>query len=839
MEPKTQFEKNLTSYTETEVRQYFELLEALLKEAGWSAGDQRFVFTPTKDGYLNFTIGQRHVLLLQRGSSSKPTVLKFISSEQLPNLYHLHTFSGEPEMYLYGTPDPKIIRQYWSQLMSACQLQYTRSQQSSFLEKSDPSFMRAAFEREYRDQLFATVDFATMFKIPFFTAEGLRFFQNRIETDQRYRKGSDQDIAAAERIKQDVYQKLNYWAELTVGRLGLVFDFIPDNHWNQSGYFKKFAWARVFFRDQGDRNVYFSLSVDSRTGNLIIKFDCSRMRDKLTETEVRQIDECIAAAGAQPIIIPVDKLGSYDWSSLVDLTRDYIEKHQTTLRNLYQIVLGEVGTVSLSQSLLDQNTSMETPLNQILYGPPGTGKTYATKAQAVAILDGALPDTRSAINQRYQELVHDKRITFVTFHQSSTYEDFVEGIKPVMSADEEEADVQYQIEDGIFKRMCVEATYEFVKRQNKEQAAGKTLDFSQRLDQLLNQFQQRLDDSEQIEVPLKSGQQIRVEEISKQGNFILRHVDGDRTYTVSQNRLEKLFNAIDDFNKIPNIYTYFRSIIGGSNASAYWAILNQLYQQEATTLAAPEQLSGVDYTIKQQAFYRMDWQQAIDQESVPKYLMIIDEINRGNVAAIFGELITLLEEDKRGGNNEYLSVTLPYSKERLVVPPNLYLIGTMNTADRSVEALDTALRRRFSFTEVVPQPQLLAEAGVDGLNLVEMLSTINHRIELLLDKDHCIGHAYFMGIATSADPWLALQKIFAQKVLPLLEEYFFGATGKIQLVLGQSFCSKQEEISGKSPFASDAEYGEGEYDTREIYHTVDVMGMHPEKFQEAVRASMI
>ncbi|MCG8252199.1 AAA family ATPase [Tenacibaculum finnmarkense genomovar finnmarkense] len=177
------------------------------------------------------------------------------------------------------------------------------------------------------------------------------------------------------------------------------------------------------------------------------------------------------------------------------------------------------------------------------------------------------------------------------------------------------------------------------------------------------------------------------------------------------------------------------------------------------------------------------------KEAKPFYLLI-DEINRGNVSAIFGELISLIENDKRLGEENELILDLPYSKKEFGVPSNLHIIGTMNTADRSVESLDTALRRRFEFKEILPKPSLLKEILFDGFNLKDILETINNRIELLLDRDHTIGHSYFITIESGDTTKLAT--VFNNNVIPLLQEYFYGDYGKIGLVLGKGFIRKKE-----------------------------------------------
>lgn len=289
-----------------------------------------------------------------------------------------------------------------------------------------------------------------------------------------------------------------------------------------------------------------------------------------------------------------------------------------------------------------------TERNIILYGPPGTGKTYHTINYALHLIEDKElkkleEEDREALQERFQNLREKGQVSFTTFHQSYGYEEFIEGIKPVMMKKKESKgneddgkDVGYRIEQGLFQRFCREA------EQNPEE----------------------------------------------------------------------------------------------------------------------------------------------------NYVFIIDEINRGNISKIFGELITLIENSKRLGGPEEARATLPYSGKEFGVPQNVFLLGTMNTADRSIALLDTALRRRFRFVEMMPDPSILEGIAVDGVNIGRLLEKLNERIELLYDREHTIGHAYFTPLRE--DPSLdALEGIFKDRIFPLLQEYFYEDYGKIRAVLGDG--GKEEE----------------------------------------------
>ncbi|MEM6320958.1 MAG: AAA family ATPase [Bacteroidota bacterium] len=194
----------------------------------------------------------------------------------------------------------------------------------------------------------------------------------------------------------------------------------------------------------------------------------------------------------------------------------------------------------------------------------------------------------------------------------------------------------------------------------------------------------------------------------------------------------------------------------------------------------------------------------VNLSPVDNYVLIIDEINRGNIPSIFGELISLIEEDKRLGQPEAIESMLPYSKSPFGVPSNLYILGTMNTSDRSVAQMDMALRRRFQFIEMPPIPSLLRPAIEAGVNLDKLLTTLNTRIEALLDKDHLIGHAYFMNTHTLDD----LIELFTKQIIPLLKAYFFGDINRIGLVLGKQFFKEKKSADGTVFSDFDADFVE-------------------------------
>lgn len=349
---------------------------------------------------------------------------------------------------------------------------------------------------------------------------------------------------------------------------------------------------------------------------------------KLTQTLfLINSSEFLPCDGTLKTFVDLPPDNEFNWKSY----REWLQqvRDTDTFRGLepYEI---NFSAYRLSQKGTPPN-SVKHPLNQILYGPPGTGKTYHTVDRALAIIDGESVEEIERDIKKFRELRDSDQIAMVTFHQNFAYEDFIEGIRPVLD-DGAVGQIKYVRHDGIFKRIA----------------------------------------------------------------------------------------------------------------------------------------------------------KAAKEEDKP-FVLIIDEINRGNIAKIFGELITLIEDSRRLGKEDATEVTLPYSNESFGVPENLYLIGTMNTADRSIQLLDTALRRRFDFVEMMPKPELISD-NVEGVNCKRMLEEMNKRITALLDRERQIGHTYLLDVDTMEK----LSYAFQNKIFPLLQEYFFDDWSKIRAVLQEnSFVCEQ------------------------------------------------
>lgn len=447
-------------------------------------------------------------------------------------------------------------------------------------------------------------------------------------------------------------------------------------------------------------------------------------------------------------------------------------------------------------------------LNTILYGPPGTGKTYNTVRIAVSICEPELNVDEmeyADVLAKYKELKKEGRIEFTTFHQSYGYEEFIEGIKPVMvsaTGENQSKDVQYDVIPGVFKTFCENARKVTISTEGAAVEKTNPKVWCLMLD--------GTGDSK-LKSHCFANNEIRIgwpqlpERITYETEIDTEFTRSMLTYFQDEMEIgdivviQKIFDRIDAIGIITGDYEYDPQTFGGEwprKRSVKWmatGIDESLYELNGgkhlgRPTIYPLNRVKADDIIKIANKNSVAEEVTVEQETKP-YVFIIDEINRGNISKIFGELITLIEVTKRAGADEAMETTLPYSGDPFSVPDNVYILGTMNTADRSIALMDTALRRRFDFEEMMPDTKVIEGITVsdDGetLDVAKMLDAINRRIEYLYDREHTIGHAFFTRLRDN-NSMECLADIFKNNVVPLLQEYFYEDYEKIQLVLGDN-----------------------------------------------------
>ena len=466
------------------------------------------------------------------------------------------------------------------------------------------------------------------------------------------------------------------------------------------------------------------------------------------------------------------------------------------------------------------------PTNLILYGPPGTGKTFSTASEAVRLCDGGLPDggDQGSVRRRYGELIKTGQVQFVTFHQSYSYEDFIEGLRPTTGEDEEATSTSgFRLKPvaGVFREIATLA--EQARKASIDGKGGINFDLTGR------RF---------WKMALGAiGSEDHVYHAAIAGNYVALGWGADvdwsdpkftsleamrrewETRYPADKRPSQISQPWDLRNRV-NVGDLVIVPYGNSAFRAIAEVIGPYYFERSEdgtynhrravrwllTLDEPLPLDRIvdgnftmrtlyelpENRIRKEALIRLI--SGPDKTATPtqpdQFVLIIDEINRANISKVFGELITLIEPDKRIGAEYELKVTLPYSKTSFGVPDNLHILGTMNTADRSIALLDTALRRRFTFRELMPRPELLGT--VDGIDLVRLLTILNERIEYLFDREHQIGHAFFMHCRSRVD----IDDVMRRKVIPLLTEYFYDDWSKVAAVLGDATDSEGDHEGG-------------------------------------------
>ncbi|MDP5276204.1 AAA family ATPase [Chengkuizengella axinellae] len=610
---------------------------------------------------------------------------------------------------------------------------------------------------------------------------------------------------------------------------------------------RKYLWRQMKMKGQEDCPTSLSLFAEIVEGKARFKFsvelDEKQSKDEDYIKHHRLLNKDISEASDDLIYIASKKemktdltLSTKEVKQLIDdgiyrkiqiariITRDHIETkfHDdkgiingmlnavNALIPYYELVLGE-GTETTKYPSNDGMESniregklnmLESNKNMILYGPPGTGKTYNTVIYAVAIIekksiDEVNQELYSSVFERYKKYKADGKIAFTTFHQSYGYEEFIEGIKPKLTShdDEDTENLEYKIESGSFKKFCDKAKQIKVKSTSLGINSSPTIWKVSLKSSGINEIKDDCFKNNRIRIDWANRDKVLTDKSvfhsNKEKGILMYFQDemkvGDIVLTLlDQEHIDGIGIVTGGAEWLDDVDQYPRSRSVQWIATGIKENIVNINQGTKLTSSTVYRLDKIDQTEMNKLINKhLNNQDVVVEENKENYVFIIDEINRGNISKIFGELITLIESTKRLGKPEATTARLPYSGTDFGVPNNVFIIGTMNTADRSIALMDTALRRRFKFIEIMPNEEVLEGIKVGEIDIMRMLKTINARIEFLFDREHTIGHAYFVSLAK--EPTLeTLADIFQNSILPLMQEYFYEDYSKIQLVLGDN-----------------------------------------------------
>jgi Cdc6-like AAA superfamily ATPase len=820
-------------------KRFFNYLENITSSVGIQLNDQRVHYGVRIDQQrIHMTIGMRYCFWI--GLEKSEITWGFIHPGQNIQAVESGEFSKSPEAYWHHAKNTDLIDQELDKIIKACVTELNRTNKTPYRRFTNKFFERALFDREYRNQVSQKLFNSKMSnKMSDFTWVPVHNALSRKLLEYRNRQEELVEILKEAGVRQlndkdedretfplrvidpfSFYRFINkYGDENRLSILNHVAEElgVVQKAEDVNGLPTSNAFATRLFPYKPDRTNEVEILWDIFE-NVVEGTMSSEMWDKASRLEnigSANFSQALFAANPE-VYLPIDQHSRPYLKEVLQINpslengEDYLnlldEVRERTDKPFYQISIdaylwhtgenGIGGTIIKDEGdIYSAPTLSKNQLNQILYGPPGTGKTYALRT---VYAPHFIQKKKRKTKEEYEADV----IESMSWWEVVALVLLDEGDLTVPAIKDHRF---IKIKENISNTKSLHATL-WNQLQAHTSPDSKNVNASNRQEPFI------------FEKMENSVWTIDQEACSQKAPHLLEQLDHMEQYTGEEVEKENYrFTTFHQSFTYEDFVEGIKPVLHDESDEANDGELGYRIEKGIFYQCADEACKLAGFLGLQDCLNHTGEERREKFSKAPPYALFIDEINRGNISAILGELITLIEDDKRLTRENELIVRLPYSKSRFAVPPNLYILGTLNTADRSVEALDTALRRRFSFEEIEPDPSLLTGVEVDGIDIQNLLKQINLRIEKLLDRDHRIGHSYFLPLRDDSS-LKRLKLIFADRIIPLLKEYFFGDFGKIGLVLGSSFV---EEVQSESAalFAEFPGYEDvaAEYDERKVF----------------------
>ncbi|ARV10134.1 hypothetical protein BTO05_10980 [Winogradskyella sp. PC-19] len=823
------FVKTLKKVEASSVLDYFKILDRL-KEDLDIQDEEKLVFSIAKNR-LSFQVGKRYCLNVNK------QLFDFISYNDSDGHQNENkeVFSGTETAYLYKSRSADIVFNNYEEIKGAVAIEIDRDNHALAKTYDNSAFRKAVFDKDYRLKFIKgdfysdkiILDGQRIFKISmgkdYFNDEAIEKAINEklvlvhSETKPKGRSKISQADIFINQIRDGDFFYLTH-SNKNVKLIGSItspskpatFNNMHNYGWLERSFeplitpIKESAFnGKGKYWTPNTVTTCWEISEDEiEEANRVlfkpffnIEFINNDMENKFKEflnlslsegtvktylSAIRSLEKLAKSEGLRTFkIYEITNVSAFQdfWTTLKKIQSYIITNDKHHNRYSSALLKYEEFLYSLKNTVIT-NRKYIAPLNQIFYGPPGTGKTYNTILESAKIITQNPDISYTKALEVFNENLRDK-IEFITFHQNYSYEDFIQGLRP----DVEQKALSFNRADGVFTKMVTNALFEYYKEyQKKQKQVHNTVDAKIDLNDAFIEFMNTLEIGQQFNT--KTGGIVKVYNFTDRQNIEFRPINGVKSYLVSANRLLKLYKVYDDIDNIKRVNEDIREAIGGCNSTMYYVALREFidflkkYKESVDEFVDEEEeydYDDITYRRKKELLsnFSLEELRSVSKHEVSKYVIIIDEINRANISRVFGELITLIEKDKRSHGKIPLKSILP-SGESFIVPSNLYIIGTMNTADKSIALLDIALRRRFEFVPMYPDSKSTEDKVVKDSNI---LDAINEEIINRKGHDFTIGHSYFMGEDYD------LKNTIDNKVIPLLLEYFMNDFEEVKKIM--------------------------------------------------------